>query len=345
MWLALLAFTGSAIVFYDELDAWLNADWYHSPVTDSVSVDKSVAAARDGIVGFSPRFIDLPNVPGRSIIILGSIDGEPAQAFVSPGGELLGWREGERLSLHRRHLMDMLYALHVELMMGGIGAWFIGLVALGWILDHIVAAMLSLPRLSKWRDALAIRGKRGSLRRLFDLHRAPGLWLLPATLVLAVSGFCLSWYDESRALVGTVSALSQRLHEDFPEVTPPPNSVGIDAAILEAQRHGAGTVDSLLIIERGATYGIRSFDERDIDSLGRLWTYISMQDRRLLGQRHDNGASAGDTFFAWQYPLHSGKAFGIAGRLAVFAAGIGTLALCVTGLALWWRRRRSGVAV
>ena len=33
------------------------------------------------------------------------------------------------------------------------------------------------------------------------------------------------------------------------------------------------------------------------------------------------------------------------GRLAVFAAGIGTLALCVTGLALWWRRRRSGVAV
>jgi uncharacterized iron-regulated membrane protein len=84
---------------------------------------------------------------------------------------------------------------------------------------------------------------------------------------------------------------------------------------------------------------VRSFDARDIDDLGRLWTYVSMVDGRVLGQRHDNGSSAGDTFFAWQYPLHSGRAFGLPGQALVSAAGIGTTLLCVTGVWLWWRRR------
>lgn len=265
--------------------------------------------------------------------------GEPAQAFVSTRGELLGWRAGEQISLSPRHLMDMLYSLHVDLMLGETGVWIIGFIALAWILDHIAAAVLSVPRFTKWREALTIHGKRGSLRRLFDLHRAPGLWLLPVTLVIAVSGFCLSWHEESRAVAGTMSPLSHRLHEDFPDVSPPAHPLSLDEALQVARRHGAGSIDSVLILEREAAYGVRSFDERDIDSYGRLWTYVSMRDGSLLGQRHDNGESAGDLFFAWQYPLHSGKAFGIPGRLVVFFAGVGTLALCVTGLLLWWRRR------
>jgi uncharacterized iron-regulated membrane protein len=299
-----------------------------------------LAAAHAGLPGFEPRFIDLPNEPGRSIILLGSVSGEPAQVFVSGDGQLLGSRENEQLRFGRRHLMDTLYALHVDLMLGGVGVWFIGLIALAWILDHIVAAALAVPRLSKWREALAVHGKVGSLRRLFDLHRAPGLWVLPITLVIAVSGFCLSWYDESRALVGAFSTLSIRLHEEFPDIQRPPTSLSVEDALLAARRHGTGPADSVLILDHKSAYGIRSFDERDIDPYGRLWTYISMSDGRLLGQRHDLGESAGDAFFAWQYPLHSGKAFGLVGRLLIAGAGIGTMVLCVTGVILWWRRRR-----
>jgi uncharacterized iron-regulated membrane protein len=64
-----------------------------------------------------------------------------------------------------------------------------------------------------------------------------------------------------------------------------------------------------------------------------------MTDGRPIARRHDNGASAGDQFFAWQYPLHSGKAFGLPGRWIVFVSGLLTALLVVSGLMLWWRRR------
>ena len=65
-----------------------------------------------------------------------------------------------------------------------------------------------------------------------------------------------------------------------------------------------------------------------------------MHDGSIAGVRHDNGTTAGDQFFAWQYTLHSGKAFGLGGRLLVLLGGVVTLWLCFSGVTLWWRRRR-----
>jgi uncharacterized iron-regulated membrane protein len=163
--------------------------------------------------------------------------------------------------------------------------------------------------------------------------------MFPATLVLALSGVCLTWYEESRAVVGLFSPVSSRLHETFAEAAPGAARIGVNDALARAAPSLESAVDSVVVVARGAVYGIRSFDERDLDGYGRLWTYVSMLDGRIIAQRHDNGTSAGDAFFAWQYPLHSGKSFGIAGRSLILLAGLGTAALCSTGFVLWWRRR------
>jgi len=49
--------------------------------------------------------------------------------------------------------MDSLYALHMDLMLGPAMAWFLGLIALLWTLDHIPALMLAVPRLAALRSA------------------------------------------------------------------------------------------------------------------------------------------------------------------------------------------------
>lgn len=49
--------------------------------------------------------------------------------------------------------------------------------------------------------------------------------------------------------------------------------------------------------------------------------------------------SGGDVLLNWLHPLHGGEAFGLAGRLLALAAGLAPIALFVTGL-LRWRRRR-----
>ena len=87
-------------------------------------------------------------------------------------------------------------------------------------------------------------------------------------------------------------------------------------------------------------YAVRTFDTRDVDNQGRLWTYVNMETGKITAQRHDAGENAGDTFFIWQYALHSGHAFGLAGRLLVTLAGLVTIYLGISGYRLWWKRRR-----
>ncbi|WP_225890017.1 PepSY-associated TM helix domain-containing protein [Indioceanicola profundi] len=348
LWLTLLALTGSAIVFYDELDRWLNPDLHMVPAAPAgaAPVASVLHRAAHDVPGFMPRFIDLPDRSGETIRMAGSLqlpegDTGPAEVFADPrDGSVLGWRLTETISLDRRHLMNFLYGLHMDLILGPAMAWFLGLVALLWVLDHGVAAVLAFPALAKWAASFRVGGRFPGLRWMFDLHRAAGLWLFPVTLVLAVTSLTLTWHEETRAAVRLIAPVSERLHEDFPDRPVETPALDIDAALTVAAVRTGAAADSVLLLPRKGAYGVRSFDARDMDGYGRLWTYVSMEGGQVLGQRHDLGEGAGDMFFAWQYPLHSGKGLGLAGRLLVLAGGLSTAMLCLTGLWLWWKRRR-----
>lgn len=345
LWLLLLAVTGSAITFYEELDTWLNPDWRTVPVASSppAPLDTVLARAEAALPGFAPNMIQMPVRADGTIWMMGraEVAGAPArvQLFSDPrDGKVLGWRALGRLSLDRRHLMDLVYGLHVDLLAGEWMTWFFGLISLAWLVDHLLALWLAVPKGAKWAHAFVLRGRRGSLRRLFDWHRAPGIWGWPVTFVLALTGVTLAWPETSREAVAIATPVGGRLHERWPDVAPPVAPIGLDEAVAAVTAHRPD-LHSIRVLPDHAAYAVRTYDPRDPDYQGRLWTYISMADGRPLGRRHDNGDSAGDLFFAWQYPLHSGQALGEPGRWIVFASGALTTLLVVSGWLLWWRRR------
>lgn len=345
VWLILLSATGSAIAFYDELDVALNPDLRTVAAgRGQAPVAGIVARAEAAFPGFAPTQIDLPDREGESVWMIGravGADGVPRRlhVFSDPAdGRVLGWREPGTIRLDRRHLMDVLYGLHVDLLLGAWVTWLFGLVSLLWIIDHALSLILAVPRLARWRDAFLVAGRKGSLKQLYDLHRAPGMWAFPVTLVLAVTGVTLAWPDDARNLVRTVAPVSERLHETWPEVASPADPIPLDRAMAAVAPRDR--IDSLRPLPEHGVVAVRTFDPRDPDSQGRLWTYVSLTDGRIVAARHDNGSGAGDAFFAWQYPLHSGQAFGLTGRILVFLGGLATVMLAVTGAWLWLRRRR-----
>ncbi len=347
LWLLLLALTGSAIAYYDALDGWLNPDWRHVAQAEAPAVPDVDAAMRllqQALPGFDVRMIDLPDNPGESLMILGSLpageDGRTTvQAFAHPGtGQLLGWRDVEQFGLGRRQIMDSLYGLHIDLLMGQFGIWLVGMTGLLWALDHVPAIALAVPRLSRFLASFRIAGRPGSLRHAYDLHRAPGMWQLPVTFMLAVTGLMLSWPEASRDAVRLVSPVSDRLHYAMPERAEPPRSIGLNEAMQRFSTHNPQRIDSLHPLPHNAVIGVRSHDPRDIDDMGRLWTYIDMEGGQIVASRHDRGESGGDLLFAWAYPLHSGRAFGAFGQAIILVAGLATAALVATGILLWARR-------
>lgn len=346
LWLLLLAVTGSAIAFYDELDTALNPDLRRvQTAAVEAPIDVAVARAQAALPGFAASQIDLPDRPGESIWMIGRAplaEGErprPVQLFADPAdGRVLGWRESGRLALDRRHLMDVIYGLHVDLLVAPWVTWAFGLISLLWVLDHGLSLALAVPRLRRWREAFQVAGRPGTLRRLFDLHRAPGMWAFPVTLTLAVTGVALAWPDDSRNAVRLLSPVGERLHEAWPDQEPTATPI----PLAEAMRRVAprAEIDSLRLLPEHGVHVVRTFDPRDLDDQGRLWTYVSTTDGAIVARRHDNGESAGDQVFAWQYPLHSGKALGLPGRIIVALGGVVTAMLAVTGAMLWLRRRR-----
>lgn len=348
-WLMLLAVTGMAIAWYDELDTTLNPDLRQAEIGsgDSVSLDMVVAKAEAALPGFSVNNAILAPEAGYTHWLIGrqalpNGDMRAMQLFVDPvNGTVAGWRESGALQFDRQHFPDLLYGLHTELLADEIGATIVGIIGLLWMLDHFLSLPLAFPNRQKWRDAFRMTGRKGSLRRLFDWHRAKGIWLWLLTFTITLTGFTLAFPNASRDLVQPISPISERLHETMPEVENSTMKIGIDDAISRVTED-ISEVHSVRIFPTVDQYAVRTYDDRDPDNQGRLWTYVSMVDGAITGQRHDIGESGGDLFFAWQYPLHSGHAAGFAGRLIVTLVGLMTILLCYSGLRLVWRRRKNG---
>lgn len=345
LWLALMGLTGSAVVYYDELDVWLNQDLKKVEArSEPASVELWFAAARDQFPDRFIRFVDLPGAPDDSVrLSMPSLeDDSEVEVFVDPyTAELLGSRSYDAAGLGPRNLMNFLYGLHLDLHLGDWMLWFLGLVAFFWILDHAVSVVLSFPTARKWAASFRVRWRKGRHKLTFDLHRAMGLWLWPVTLMFAVSGLYFNWYEHVVAAVDRVSPVTERAifalpANDAADFAP---QIDFDEAFTIAGRlEGAPEVDLASYNPWKAAYELRAHDVRDIDPYGRRMIVVEANSGKVLSDRHITEGTAGDVFLAWQYPLHSGKAFGGIGRAIIFVSGILVAILCITGIILWARK-------
>ena len=67
----------------------------------------------------------------------------------------------------------------------------------------------------------------------------------------------------------------------------------------------------------------------------------AVADGRLLGDRQPWRGTAADVFVQAQFPVHSGRILGLPGRIIISAMGLVVAALSVTGVVIWYRKRRA----
>ena len=67
------------------------------------------------------------------------------------------------------------------------------------------------------------------------------------------------------------------------------------------------------------------YNDADTGTVGAIKTYGS--------------GGRGDKFLDWQLPLHTGQIFGLPGRILICLSGFVVIALSVTGVVIWWKKR------
>lgn len=342
---ALLGLTGSALVFYVEIDSLLHPQsplvaegpgpGWSSPVWDRAL---STVQAR------------WPSSSGQwRFEATGEAGAIPARHYGNGGHShsRMVWLspDGTRVLRHEQwgeYLMTWIYDLHMNLLAGDTGKQVAGWSGIAILLLLLTGLAVWWPR-GSWRKALAFKRQAAPLRRLRDWHKLVGLCGLPLLIVLVATGVMLALPQErdwvlTRTLAPLDTPASPRVSRTRGPILP--------LTRLLASAHRAVPEARLVWIEIPGDVAtpVRLRVQVPGDPSTRFPRSYIHVDRRsgvvvaFVDYRKSGASNAVNT---WLHPLHDGSIGGLPVRILVFLAGLVPPALFVTGLLHWLRRRRA----
>lgn len=340
---ALTGLSGSLLVFDHAIDEWLHPDLLLAEGSGVPRpLDEVIASAEEAFPSELARasFIETPRFTGGVWIIWCRSDhgSEFTQVYVDPStAEVTGRREMGRF------FVSWVYEFHDQMLAGETGATIVGLTGLGMVASIGTGIFLWWPLWrNSWRAAFAIRGGR---RFNYDLHKSMGIVSAIILLVISFSGVYMvfpGWVKPCVHLVLPQSAPVAGDLQSTPIAGKTPITPG-QAAESARQVFADGELKRLHFPDGPTGTYIarirRAGEVRRSSGNSRVW--IEQYSGEIIAVRDWNRSGAADTFFAWQFPLHNGEAFGLVGRWIVFFTGLAPGVLYITGFVLWWRKRQS----
>lgn len=307
------------------------------------------------------------------------------QVFLNPiTGVELGKRHwGQAWPITTETIVSFLYKLHYSLHIPEMweidrwGLWLMGGIAIMWTIDCFVGFYLTLPACrapdperpiaveramlrgwwSRWKPAWKIKTSGSSYRLNFDIHRAFSLWTWLLLFILAFTGFSLNLYREAfYPLMSTISKVTpspfdlRAISDKYRPLDPKIGYAEVfDVARKEGARRGwAEPVGGLSYAPRYGIYSAMFFhpgDDHGAAGVGPARLYFDGNDGRLVGDRQPWKGTAADIFVQAQFPVHSGRILGVPGRIMISVMGLVVATLSVTGVVIWYRKRRSRTAL
>ena len=347
----LISLTGSLLVFYKAIDEWLNPELVrNSSAGESRPLDEIVMAVRAARPEQGRlETIRLPGHLGDTVLAWYTI---PTHDPEQPR-----WIEvridpatAEVLSRDREWggtLVSFIYRLHESLLIEKPGQTIVGFLALFLLASIGTGLYLWWPSRDRLRQALSFKPGRSVIRWHYDVHKLSGLYSAVILAVLAFTGVYLEFSEYVVPLVRLFSPVQELPKERELRSVPPDSgaqAISAEQAVALAREiFPNGELKFLSVPDRpegSFRIGLRQQGEVR-ESSGQSQVWLDQYSGRVLKVRDWRNFTAGDTFVAWLFPLHNGEAFGLTGRWIVCVTGFAPLVLYVTGIRMWWLKRRA----
>ena len=187
-----LPVTGAIYLFKPQIESMLDRPYEHLAITGTrTAAEEQVRAALAAVPGSVLNAYELPETPNSAVRILVGHDKELTRVYMHPGTLQVLKQESED-----GRLMNLLFYLHGEFLLGAPGSMLVELAASWAIVMIITGLYLWWPR---GRQGLAgivyPRFGNGSRTAWRDLHAVAGFWVSFFTLFLLISGlpWATSW--------------------------------------------------------------------------------------------------------------------------------------------------------
>lgn len=344
--LVVLGLTGSLLVFYTEIDLWLNPALVASQGKVGQPVRWSEAAARlsrhrpDDAGGWRieapmserhplmARYMKPPERAGRSFAPL-IVTLDPASLALTSSRF---WGD---------FAVTWIYDLHYTLLWGKEGRQVIGWLAVVALVFLLSGLILWWPARGKGWPAMRPSLRGGRILLVYDLHAKAGFYGLLVLFALFLTGAVLALPDLARPLI-----LGEQPGSVAWESMPLPGATMIvpDRAAQLAQAVFPQGHLRWLETPAGASgvYRVSLWQPGEPgERFPRTTVWLDAWSGAVLAVRDPLQESAGNRFLDWMHPLHNGEAFGLAGRILACVGGLLPLLLFVTGGVRWMDRRRA----
>ena len=361
-----LGLSGSALSWMHELDVFLNPDLLQvapprgvrpgEPVRAEPALVQAVAdvLTRDPRYG-KPTTLELPARAGdvfvawyRSKPVHGNaawVQSITRQVMLDPATlRVTGERNWGECGISRALLMPTLFHIHRYLVAGDIGKVVVAITGVALLLTVVTGIILWWPRMLRsaiWR-ALTVRHGGSWPRFSFQLHRAGGFLAAPVLLVSALSGIHFNmpaWVTPIINVISPVTAHAKLMNQSIG----PAEGMSVAVAVTAAQkRFPSGRVSRLSFpVKPGQPFEIRVRQSAELrQGPGATRISIDSGDASVLRVIDPEQARGGDVLVSWLFPLHTGEAFGLGGRIVISLFGLMPLALFATGLVIWVKLRK-----
>lgn len=339
---ALAGVTGSVLAFYPELDNSLH------PELRQVAADARPASWQ---AVYDALRRDHPERQGAWRIEVTQTGGAVAVRYYNPPetrgqafAPLMIWLDPGSLATIREgfwgsYPTTWIYALHWQLLSGTTGEVVMGIAGIAMLVLLLSGLWIWWPRSGQWRRALRFKPQAGRSRRLYDIHKLAGLIGLPVLLVVTATGVLLELPRQVRPIIARASPLFA-----MPDMSVTPTATGmlpLDTLVARGTGIFPGAQLAWIETPRDATAPVRiNLAQAGEPSrrFPRTNVWLDPYTGRILAVRDAMRDGGGDTMLNWLHPLHSGEAFGLAGRILVLLSGFVAAALAFTGWLRWATR-------
>ena len=341
----IVALTGSILVFEDEIDAFINPEFYQvsNIGTKKLPVDVYVNAIEKKYKINQIDRIQTYEDPQRTVIVSGPDADKNDQIFsVDPyTGNILA-----RVS-EKSRFFSVVLDLHRHLILGEVGKFITGCSCLIFVFMLISGIILWWPKkIKNLKQRLTVKWSASFKRVNWDFHSIFGFYAFSILLIISLTGLTWSfkWFESGIYLLTDGTAKKPSAKVENPTKIDPKldktyfyqNMFSKTDSIYKYKgdtqiRIPSDTINSIMVIKLNL--------EKSIPNISSI-AYFDKYTGELLKIKPYESFSRGDKVRRLIYPIHTGSIFGYPTKILAFLVCLFAVTLPITGFLIWWGRKK-----
>jgi uncharacterized iron-regulated membrane protein len=338
-----VALTGSILVFEEEIDGWVNKDFYYvqQPAgAKRLPVDHLLqqAQAFDTAVKITNIRIETSD-PERTVVFVGQKKKNKYQVAVNPyTGQVI-----RSIDLNKR-FFSVVLKIHRQLLMNDVGKAITGASCLIFILLVITGLVLWWPqKMRGLKQRVNVKWKGTAKRLNWDLHAVSGFYVHIFIFLIAITGLTWSykWFNDAIFLV--FDGKTQKKMVAPANTSRQPITAGYFENIYTAANARLPYKGAMnIVIPAQDSLAITISKENHEASIDNItdFLYFEQGSGTLLKERLYDKETTGYKVRRIAYPIHTGRLYGWPTKILAFISALVAVSLPITGFRIWLGKRK-----